>query len=197
MLVPTLLTGFALALARAVGEYGSVIFIAGNIPMRSEIAPLLIVQKLENSTTPAAAHWARSCWCLARSRCAGHHTLQRWSRRWAEQPHERAARPPSVARRLGAASIIHRLSFLCALPPAAAGGPCSSKRSAGLHAYFESHRQPEALAAIRLTLLVAAITVPLNLVFGVAAAWAMTRFEFRGKALLGALHRPCPCRSHR
>jgi sulfate transport system permease protein len=44
---PALLTGFALAFARAVGEYGSVIFIAGNMPMRSEIAPLLIVTKLE------------------------------------------------------------------------------------------------------------------------------------------------------
>jgi sulfate transport system permease protein len=44
----------------------------------------------------------------------------------------------------------------------------------------------EALAAVRLTLLVAAISVPLNLVFGLAAAWAMTRFEFRGKQLLGA-----------
>jgi hypothetical protein len=42
-----MLTGFALAFARAVGEYGSVIFIAGNMPMRSEIAPLLIVTKLE------------------------------------------------------------------------------------------------------------------------------------------------------
>jgi len=45
-LLPPLLTGFALALARAVGEYGSVIFIAGNIPFVSEIAPLLIVVKL-------------------------------------------------------------------------------------------------------------------------------------------------------
>ncbi|HZP13055.1 MAG TPA: sulfate ABC transporter permease subunit CysT [Nevskiaceae bacterium] len=44
---PALLTGFALALARAVGEYGSIIFIAGNIPMVSEIAPLLIIIKLE------------------------------------------------------------------------------------------------------------------------------------------------------
>ncbi len=44
---PALLTGFALAFARAVGEYGSVIFIAGNMPMKSEIAPLLIVSKLE------------------------------------------------------------------------------------------------------------------------------------------------------
>ncbi|HLP69713.1 MAG TPA: sulfate ABC transporter permease subunit CysT, partial [Rhizobium sp.] len=46
-LVPAILTGFALAFARAVGEYGSVIFIAGNIPYVSEIAPLLIVIKLE------------------------------------------------------------------------------------------------------------------------------------------------------
>ena len=47
MLAPAALTGFALSLARAVGEYGSVIFIAGNIPLKTEIAPLLIVIKLE------------------------------------------------------------------------------------------------------------------------------------------------------
>jgi sulfate transport system permease protein len=46
-LTPALLTGFALAFARCVGEYGSVIFIAGNIPMVSEITPLLIITKLE------------------------------------------------------------------------------------------------------------------------------------------------------
>ncbi len=47
ILFPALLTGFALAFARAVGEYGSVIFIAGNIPMVSEITPLMIITKLE------------------------------------------------------------------------------------------------------------------------------------------------------
>lgn len=47
MLTPALLTGFALSLARAVGEYGSVIFIAGNMPYRTEIAPLLIVIRLD------------------------------------------------------------------------------------------------------------------------------------------------------
>ena len=46
-LLPALLTGFALAFARAVGEYGSIIFIAGNMPMVSEITPLLIITKLE------------------------------------------------------------------------------------------------------------------------------------------------------
>ncbi|MFC3531788.1 sulfate ABC transporter permease subunit CysT [Vogesella facilis] len=47
VLQPALMTGFALAFARAVGEYGSVIFIAGNIPMVSEITPLMIISKLE------------------------------------------------------------------------------------------------------------------------------------------------------
>ena len=55
MLAPAALTGFALSLARAVGEYGSVIFIAGNIPLKTEIAPLLIVIKLEEYNDPGAA----------------------------------------------------------------------------------------------------------------------------------------------
>jgi sulfate transport system permease protein len=46
-LLPALLTGFALAFARALGEYGSVVFISGNMPMRTEITPLLIISKLE------------------------------------------------------------------------------------------------------------------------------------------------------
>ena len=53
-LVPALLTGFALALARGIGEFGSVIFIAGNIPMQSEIAPLLIIAKIEQHDIPGA-----------------------------------------------------------------------------------------------------------------------------------------------
>jgi sulfate/thiosulfate transport system permease protein len=54
----------------------------------------------------------------------------------------------------------------------------------GLAAYLEPLGHPDALAAIRLTLTVAAISVPLNAVFGVAAAWAIARFEFKGKSLL-------------
>lgn len=54
-LLPSILTGFALAFARAVGEYGSVIFIAGNIPRKTEILPLLIVFRLEERAYAAAA----------------------------------------------------------------------------------------------------------------------------------------------
>lgn len=57
----------------------------------------------------------------------------------------------------------------------------------GYAAYLDAIKQPDTVAAVRLTLTVAAIAVPLNLLFGLAAAWSMTHFEFRGKALLGAL----------
>jgi len=57
----------------------------------------------------------------------------------------------------------------------------------GVQTFMAAITLPEAWSSIRLTLLVAAMVVPLNVVFGVAAAWAMARFEFRGKALLGAL----------
>lgn len=54
----------------------------------------------------------------------------------------------------------------------------------GVHAYFDALHEPDAWSAIQLTLLTAAISVPLNLVFGVAAAWAIAKFEFTGKSLL-------------
>lgn len=57
----------------------------------------------------------------------------------------------------------------------------------GLPAWWEALQEPEAWSAIRLTLITAAIAVPLNLVFGVCAAWAVAKFEFRGKALLTTL----------
>jgi sulfate transport system permease protein len=57
----------------------------------------------------------------------------------------------------------------------------------GLGAYLEALREPDAWAAIRLTLLTAAVAVPLNLVFGVAAAWAIAKYEFQGKSFLTTL----------
>ncbi len=57
----------------------------------------------------------------------------------------------------------------------------------GFEAYFEAFKEPDAWSAIRLTLVTAAIAVPLNLVFGVAAAWAIAKYEFKGKAFLTTL----------
>ena len=84
MVRPALLTGFALAFARALGEYGSVIFIAGNLPMKTEIVPLLIVSKLEQydyagSTAIAVVMLVTSFVLLL-----GINVLQRRSRRFTE-----------------------------------------------------------------------------------------------------------------
>ncbi|MDY6890831.1 MAG: sulfate ABC transporter permease subunit CysW [Pseudomonadota bacterium] len=57
----------------------------------------------------------------------------------------------------------------------------------GLEVYWQALTDPDAVAAIELTLIAAAISVPLNLIFGVAAAWAIAKFEFRGKQLLTTL----------
>lgn len=81
MLLPAVLTGFALALARAVGEYGSVIFIAGNIPYVSEIAPLLIVIKLEEYNYAGAAVIATVMLAIAFVVLLAINLLQAWGRR--------------------------------------------------------------------------------------------------------------------
>jgi len=76
---PALLTGFALSFARAVGEYGSVIFIAGNMPMRSEIAPLLIVTKLEQYDYAGATTIAVVMLVLSFALMFGINALQHWA----------------------------------------------------------------------------------------------------------------------
>jgi len=79
--LPALATGFALALARALGEYGSVIFIAGNMPLRTEIVPLLIVIKLEQFDVDGAAALAVVMLAASFLLLLTINLLQRWSRR--------------------------------------------------------------------------------------------------------------------
>jgi sulfate transport system permease protein len=80
-LLPALLTGFTMALARAVGEYGSVIFIAGNMPMVSEITPLLIVIKLEQYDYVGAAGIGTAMLIVSFSFLLLLNGLQRWTGR--------------------------------------------------------------------------------------------------------------------
>lgn len=79
-ILPAALTGFALAFARAVGEYGSVIFIAGNLPMRSEIVPLLIIIKLEQFDYRGAAAIGVAMLAVSFVLLLLINLLQRWSR---------------------------------------------------------------------------------------------------------------------
>ena len=81
VLTPAILTGFSLALARGIGEYGSIIFIAGNIPYVSEIAPLLIVIRLEEFNYPAATTVAAIMLVISFVLLLLINLIQAWSRR--------------------------------------------------------------------------------------------------------------------
>ncbi len=88
--------------------------------------------------------------------------------------------PPAAKAALIVAALLY-VGVMLVLPLAAV---LTQALSAGWQAWLAAIREPDARAAIRLTLLVAAIAVPLNTVFGVAASWAIAKFDFRGKAAL-------------
>jgi sulfate transport system permease protein len=81
-LLPAMLTGFALAFARALGEYGSVVFISGNMPMRTEITPLLIITKLEQYDYQGATAIAVVLLITSFVMLLLINLLQKWSRRF-------------------------------------------------------------------------------------------------------------------
>lgn len=95
----------------------------------------------------------------------------------------RMTEPAWVRRILLSAALLFLAMFLV-LPLAAV---FSEALRRGVETYWKSLSEPDALSAIRLTLVTAAIAVPANLIFGVAASWLIARFEFRGKSILMTL----------
>ncbi|MEO5573931.1 MAG: sulfate ABC transporter permease subunit CysW [Gammaproteobacteria bacterium] len=93
----------------------------------------------------------------------------------------RATTEPRMIRWLLISIALAYLTLLLFIPLAAVFTEALKK---GLEVYFASFLDSDALAAIRLTLLAAVIAVPLNLIFGLAAAWSIAKFEFRGKSIL-------------
>jgi sulfate/thiosulfate transport system permease protein len=91
----------------------------------------------------------------------------------------------SVGTRVGRVLLITvTIAFLALLLLAPLGAVLAQAFEKGIEAYFASFSDPDTRSAIRLTLLTAAIVVPANTVFGICAAWAIAKFEFRGKSLL-------------
>ena len=172
---PALLTGFALAFARALGEYGSVIFIAGNMPMVSEITPLLIITKLEQYDYAGATAiavvmllvsfvlllainvlqaWTRSAAGGAEHERRRHHAAASHAARAAAARASRATAEPAWVRRAAdrrRARLPRRCSCSCRW------SRCSSRRFRRAAA-STSRRSPSPMrcSAIRLTLLAAA-----------------------------------------
>ena len=192
--LPSLATGFTLALARAVGEYGSVIFIAGNLPMRTEITPLLIVIKLEQYDYLGAA----AIGLVMLLRVVRHAVHDQRDQRLAHSPHGgetlmahgRAARCVAAttcqqARLVRVVLIVVSVLFLTVILIVPVVSVLGYAFSQGLDVYLRgAARSPTRSPRFGLTLLTAAIVVPVNTIFGVAAAWAIAKFDFRGKQFL-------------
>lgn len=92
-----------------------------------------------------------------------------------------AIQPSRAGRALILTAALAFLSIFLLAPLVAVFAEALSK---GMEAYFAALTEPDAFSAVRLTLLVAAISVPLNVVFGLAASWAITKFDFPGKSIL-------------
>jgi ABC-type sulfate transport system permease component len=198
-LAPALLTGFAMAFARAIGEYGSVIFIAGNMPMVSEITPLIIISKLEQYDYAGATAVALVMLSAAFVMLLLINGLQAWQRRPLRSSimsgvqhttpthNVNSTGEPAWLRRtlIGIALVFVGLFLI--LPLAAVFTEALRK---GVEAFLEAFKEPDAWSAIKLTLTITAIAVPLNLVFGVSAAWAIAKFEFRGQGFADHLGGP-------
>ena len=104
--------------------------------------------------------------------------------RLAIAPTRRANRDAAWARWLLTGIALAFLAFFLVLPLVVVFGQAFSK---GIPFFLAAIREPDAMAAIRLTLLTVAIVVPANVIFGIAAAWAIAKFKFRGKSLLTTL----------
>ncbi|HEV3003542.1 MAG TPA: ABC transporter permease subunit, partial [Pirellulales bacterium] len=81
-LIPALMTGFALSFARAIGEYGSVVFVSGNMPFRTEIAPVLIVARLEEFAYAEATAIATVLLGMSLGMLVVVNFLEHWSKRY-------------------------------------------------------------------------------------------------------------------
>ena len=99
----------------------------------------------------------------------------------------RAQTEPAAVRWLLIAIALVSLALFLLLPLAAVFSQAFEK---GLTVYLEALKEPDTLSSIKLTLITAAVTVPLNLFFGVTAAWAIAKFSFPGKNLLVTLIDP-------
>ena len=203
---PALVTGFALAFARSVGEYGSVVFISGNMPLRTEIAPLLIVTQLEEwnyagATAIAAVLLVISFGAAARDQRAAEArepALRGRGGGGVSVPATGRSNPPARARppgrrprgsRLAARRADRRGARLPRPVPAccrSSPSSCRPSRRAGGSTWTRSASpRPSPRSASPCSWRRSRCRA--NAVFGVAAAWAIAKFDFRGKALLVTL----------
>ena len=192
-----MITGFALSLARGLGEYGSVVFVSSNKPFDTEIAPRLIVACLEDFDYAEATAVAVVLLVISFTMLVVVNLLERWSkpllwlarlRTWwllsIRRGSPRSRDPLVVQWGLTLAAVLV-IGVLIVIPVV---NVFYQALAGGFSTYWHNLvGDPDTLHAILLTLTVAPVAVVANAIFGVAAAWAIARFRFPGRTLLTAL----------
>jgi len=156
-LSPALVAGVALSFTRSLGEFGAVIFIAGNIAWKTEVTSLMIFVRLQEFDYPAASAIAS---VILGASGAPRINWGKWFL-------------------IGTGMLVS--AFILLVPMIYIFVQAFSK---GLMPVLQNLADPDMLHAIWLTVLIALIAVPVNLVFGVLLAWLVTRFNFPGRQLL-------------
>ena len=173
-LLPGILAGVLLAFARALGEYGSLILISGNIPFETEVSSVFIRSQIESGNVSGAA--AVSVVLLAISLAAAGRG----------QPLRRAeAGPQMTSAKWGLRTLAFGYLGLLLLAPV--GMIFYKTFEHGLGPPIDAMTSPDALHAIWLTLLMVAVAVPLNTVFGVGCALLLVRHRWKGNAVIDGI----------
>lgn len=192
-LMPALLAGFGLAFARGIGEYGSVVFIAGNIPFKTQIAPLLIMSKLEQFKYEDATAIAIVLLLISFLVMLAINSIQIAMQKFGGIDQgasvQKVVEPfdtegsNSVRRLLIAVSILF-LGLMLVLPLIVV---VTGSLREGWNAYIGAVTDEYTVKALWLTLLATVSAVIVNTIFGVAAAVLLSKYYFRGKQVLATL----------
>ena len=175
-LLPPLLTGTGLAFGRCLGEYGSVVFIAGNRPYETEITPLIIMSELQEFDYKSATSIA-----LVSDESDAGTQFKKTERRQCVMGKKKESK--LVKYLLIGISILF-LFVMLVLPLFVVVTEALKK---GWQVYVEAVTDSFTIAALMLTLKATVIAVLCNTVLGLCAAWAVTRFQFKGKKFLTTL----------
>lgn len=188
-LSPALLAGIALSFTRSLGEFGAVIFIAGNIAWKTEVTSLMIFIRLQEFDYPAASAIASVIHGRLTAAAVFHQypAESLWSTRGRSLMAEVTQLKRYDAPRInwgkwfliGVGMLVS--AFILVVPMLYIFIQAFSK---GLMPVLENLANPDMLHAIWLTVMIALITVPVNPVFGTLLAWLVTRFTFPGRQLL-------------
>lgn len=193
-LYPSILAGFGLAFARGIGEYGSVVFIAGNIPYKTQIAPLLIMSKLEQYKYEDATAIALVLLLMSFALMFIINSIQIYMQRFSSggenggslkkviEPYEKDGHS-SLKGVLIAAAVLF-LVVMMVLPLILV---IDSALREGWNAYLRAVFDEYTIKALQLTIVATVSAVVVNTIFGIFASVLISKYYFRGRQLMATL----------